>query len=45
METKEFTDCYLFCLHSSECQVGLSVMFSSFFYFTDGEILEYINIF
>lgn len=32
------------CLHLSRSQVGLRIKFSLYFYFTDGEILEYIKI-
>lgn len=38
METEESTDCYV-CLHLSGSQVKLRVKLSSYFYFTDGEIL------
>lgn len=33
------------CLHLSGSQIGLRVKVSFVFYFTDGEILEYIKIF
>lgn len=38
MKTEESTDCYV-CLHLSGSQVKLRVKLSSYFYFTDGEIL------